>query len=74
MLVKPPFFGRPKVREIAKAHKLRKPVENEKKTFVVLTKNRHFVHESIFISPHSSLLVPYKRTQHCWPKTPDIVE
>ena len=74
MLVKPPFFVRPKDCEIAKAQKPPKPVENEKKTFVVLTKNRHFVHESISISPHSSLLAPYKRTQHFWPTTPDIVK
>ena len=56
MLVKPPFFGRPKDCEIAKAHKLRKPVENAKKPFVLLTKNRHFVHESIFTSLRSTLL------------------
>ena len=57
MLVKRPFFARPKDCEIAKAHKLRKPVENEKKNpVVVITKNRHFVHESMFTSLHSTLL------------------
>ena len=74
MLVKPPFFGRPKDCEIAKAQKPRKPVENEKENLRCINQNSplcawvnfHFTTLITFSAVQKDATLLANNSRHCW--------